>query len=135
MSDSFIPEDLDLEKLIDGWIRLQYTHVERKPVDDLLWAHTVLDEVCDRNPTECLRIISLILARDPSDVIAGNLAAGPLEDLLSRWGPAVIEAVEAEARSVPQFRKMLGGLWRNVIREDVWDRIQALRIPGDARPQ
>ncbi len=135
MNERFVPEGINEERLIDGWIRLQHSHTERKPTDDLLWAHAVLDEVCDRNPTECLRIILRILERDPSDVIAGNLAAGPLEDLLSRHGPLIIDAVESEARSRPRFRELLSGLWRNVIHEDVWDRIQALRTPGVGRPQ
>jgi hypothetical protein len=128
MKDTFFPEDLTEDQLVDGWIRLQYAYRERKSTDSLLWAHAVVDEICDRRPAECLRIILRILERDSSDVIVGSLAAGPLEDLLARHGQLVIDAVESEARSNQRFRELLGGLWRNVIHEDVWNRIQSLRV-------
>jgi len=135
MSSTYSPADEDEEQLIDGWIRLQYSHSQGKPMDDLLWAHTVLDSICDRSPAECLRMILRILERDSSDFIAGNLAAGPLEDLLTRHGPAIVDAIESAALSKPRFREILGGIWRNLIREDVWDRIQALRLPEVGRSE
>jgi hypothetical protein len=57
----------------------------------------------------------------------GNLAAGPLEDLLSRHGAAIIDTVELEARQRKKFRELLSGVWRNVIADEVWDRVLRLR--------
>ena len=53
---------------------------------------------------------------------------GPLEDLLVYHGPDVIDKIEALATSDPEFRGLLGGVWRNKIREDVWERIQVLVV-------
>jgi hypothetical protein len=127
MNEHSTPQDIDENQLLSAWVQLQYAHRERKPLDSLLWAHAVLDEICDKNPRVCLRLIVLILERDPSDFIMGNLAAGPLEDLLCRYGPSIIDAVEAEAEERKNFRQLLGRVWRNTIEEDVWNRIEAIR--------
>jgi hypothetical protein len=127
MNDDPTPDNVDERQLIDGWVQLQHAHRAGKPVHDLLWAHAVLDEICDKDPSVCLRLIGLILDRDSSDVIMGNLAAGPLEDLLSRHGAAIIDTVELEARQRKKFRELLSGVWRNVIADDVWDRVLRLR--------
>ncbi len=55
------------------------------------------------------------------------LAAGPLEDLLSKFGPAYIARVESLARSDTVFRDLLGGEWKSSMTEAVWARVQAVR--------
>ena len=67
-----------------------------------------------------------VLGRTPSDKVMGVLAAGPLEDLIEKWGPAYIERIESEARKNPAFRNLLGGVWRSSTPE-VWARIEAAR--------
>jgi hypothetical protein len=125
------PADLDERGLIEGWIRLQYARKNREPADRLIWAHEVLDEICSRRPLDCLHIVVQIAEHDRSDFIAANLAAGPVEDLLSRHGPDVIEAVERQARGDENFRTLLSGVWRSTIEEAVWERVQAL-VRGSA---
>lgn len=120
-------DDFDENQLIVDWIRLQNEYAAKKPLNRLLWAHAALDEVCDRDPERCWQLIERILEHDSSDFIIGNLAAGPLEDLLCRHGPQVIEAIERAALNCQKIRVLLSGVWRNVIDEDVWDRIQTLK--------
>jgi hypothetical protein len=55
------------------------------------------------------------------------LSAGPLEDLLVYHGDTVIDRVEAAAKANPTFAFLLGGVWRNAISQEVWDRICAVR--------
>jgi hypothetical protein len=57
----------------------------------------------------------------------GNLAAGPLEDLLSLHGDLVIERVEHQARADPGFAWVLGGVWRYTMTDVVRDRVQQVR--------
>jgi hypothetical protein len=73
-----------------------------------------------------LDFILEVLGRQPLPRVLGNLAAGPLEDLLVYQGPLIIDKVEALAAADPAFRRLLSGVWRNQIREDVWERIQRL---------
>jgi hypothetical protein len=55
-----------------------------------------------------------------------GLSAGVIEDLLSRNGTEMIPLVEAEARSDPSFAKLLGGVWKNKMTDEVWSRLQAV---------
>lgn len=64
---------------------------------------------------------------DPSHHVFQNLAAGPLEELLSRHGAELIEEIEVEARRSPEFNLLLGGVWKNSMSEEVWRRVCAAR--------
>jgi hypothetical protein len=70
---------------------------------------------------------SAILAALEDDRFApflGNLAAGPLEDLLCTHGVEYIDLIEVQARSCPRFAKLLGGVWQSQMTEDIWNRVQ-----------
>ena len=56
----------------------------------------------------------------------GKLAAGPLEDLLSKHGHAFIDRVELLARSNSKFAWLLGGVWQHTMPESIWLRVQAV---------
>lgn len=68
-----------------------------------------------------------ILSRKPSQQVVGHLAAGALEDLIEEWGPLFIERIELEARQNPNFRHLLGGVWRSSTPE-VWERVERARV-------
>jgi hypothetical protein len=55
-----------------------------------------------------------------------KLAAGPLEDLLSKHGAAFIERVELRAKSSAKFAWLLGGVWQHTMPESIWFRVQAV---------
>jgi hypothetical protein len=61
--------------------------------------------------------------------VVGNLAAGPLEELLDRHGSLFIEAIEKEARSDRRMAWTLGGVWQSSMGNDIWARVQ--RAAGD----
>jgi hypothetical protein len=71
-----------------------------------------------------------LVARCESDMDRANVAAGPLEDALVRFGQALIGRVEAEARSNEVFKNTLRGVWRNSIEDSVWNRLQELLAPN-----
>ena len=62
-----------------------------------------------------------------SDEELDHIAAGPMEHLLGWHGADYIEAVEAQAASDLKFGRMLGGVWKYMMNEDVWERVQALK--------
>jgi len=64
---------------------------------------------------------------DPSHHVFQNLAAGPLEELLSSHGTELIEQVEVEARRSPEFNLLLGGVWKGNMSEEIWRRVSAVR--------
>jgi hypothetical protein len=51
------------------------------------------------------------------------LAAGLVEDLLVAHGPAVIDAIEKEARASLRFRQMLAGVWTSGVDPQVARRL------------
>jgi hypothetical protein len=115
----------DDTKLRDAWIAVHQAANGTPEHEVLFWAWERVNDLCSKEPEEAFAFILVALAHDRSDRIVANLAAGPLEDLLARQPHRVIERVEAEARSNPQFAHLLGGVWQNAIPDDVWQRVQA----------
>jgi hypothetical protein len=116
--------DVDLEKLIPAWVELYRTPDGTARRDELYWSYDALDAVVRREPDPALDIILAILRADQSDTTYANLSAGPLEDLLAFHGPAMIDRIEAEAARNPEFRRLLGGVWKNQMSEEIWARVQ-----------
>ena len=85
----------------------------------------VFDMILD-HPERSWPVILEILARDQGVAIIEVLSAGPLEDLLAKHGPAFIDRVEAEARRNPVFAKLLGGVWKSQMTDEIWARVQAV---------
>jgi tetratricopeptide (TPR) repeat protein len=58
-----------------------------------------------------------------SDDELGHVAAGPVEHLLSTHGQEYIGLVEQQAATVPKFGRMMKGVWRQGMSDDVWSRV------------
>lgn len=91
------------------------------------WSHMLAPEAPDACLDACLALLEL----EPTDEELPFFAAGPLEDLVIKNGPVVIERIEAEAQANPRFRYMLSGIWGESRTDPlVWKRIQAAIQPG-----
>jgi len=125
------------ERLIAGWLAMQRADTGTREYADSFWAVERLDELCSTSPEDAWDVILGVLARDPSDRALGNLAAGPLEDVLARHGPSIIERVEREARRSPAFANLPAGVWQNTMPDDIWARVRAVwdRRGWDGLPQ
>jgi hypothetical protein len=86
-----------------------------------------LNKLCNEDPARALRIVELIVSKDRSDPVMEVLAAGPLENLLVKHGPALIDKIEELAKSKPEFRMLLGGVWQRETDSSVWERVIAAR--------
>jgi len=93
----------------------------------LLWAWEEVDELVHSKPQKAWEFILKILEADSSETILSNLAAGPLEDLLSEHGEKFIDEVELKARQNPKFTKLIMGVWQGSMSAQVWSRIKALQ--------
>lgn len=56
--------------------------------------------------------------------VCGELAAGPIEDLLSYHGHRFIERFEEEARCDRRMAWLLGGAWQFQMSDEIWHRVQ-----------
>jgi hypothetical protein len=78
-------------------------------------------------PETCWVAILTIVAKQPSNRILENLAAGPLEELLELHGVGYIDRIEKEAHVNPEFRNLLNSLWK-ITDEAIWKRILRARL-------
>ena len=121
------------QRLIAAWIANADAEAGTADYEINRWAARRLDDLIAKKPAsgndpqEAWEIILSLNERLLSDKATSLLAAGPLEDLLSRHGEAFIDRVEVQARRDPDFNRLLGGVWQNAMSEDVWQRVQAAR--------
>ena len=87
-----------------------------------------MPERWSRNPDKALSVIVGVLAMDERDEVIWVLAAGPLEHFLAHSGVEYIDIIEELARRSPRFNKLLGGVWKNSIKPEVWKRVEAARL-------
>jgi hypothetical protein len=116
--------EAELESIAEGWIRYQHA-VEGSAEQAANWdfVSTAFD-IRVGDPMVLWRLILAIHLRDQSDDVQCVLAAGPLEDLLSDHGNVFIEVVEQQANSDPTFARLLGGVYRRSMSDDVWRRVK-----------
>jgi hypothetical protein len=87
------------------------------------WANDKIFDVTYERPAELWPLILTILQQTDDAEVLAVLAAGPLEDYLAKCGDQVIESVEARAASDRKFKHLLGGVWKNSITDEVWERV------------
>lgn len=124
--------DEELNELARGWVA--YWHDSK---NEDLWeawnrSNDYMNEAVGSNPIDAWKMVLVVYALDRSKKIQANLAAGPIEDLLSDHGPLMIEIVEEKARADPSFAKLLAGVWKlDSMTDEVWTRLLAVRdYPG-----
>jgi hypothetical protein len=108
------------EAVVSGWWRFQQLHSgtrdERKqleigePAD--VWAawNAVSDQIQAGGRAAMELVVALIDAAPDSESV-GNVAAGPLEDLVHAHGDDLVEQLETLARQSPIFATALHGVW------------------------
>jgi uncharacterized protein DUF6869 len=113
----------------DAWIAYWRHHESTGKFPDSDDASDVWDLACD-SPTQAFDVILEILRQiehQPESELFQVLAAGPVEDVLGYNGEAVIEKVESAAARDPSFKLLLGGVWKNRMPHDIWERVQQAR--------
>ncbi|MFT5572095.1 MAG: hypothetical protein ACI9FR_001016 [Cryomorphaceae bacterium] len=113
---------MKVNELADMWIEYHHTNDE-----SLYSAFTKVEYLVLDNAEKAWQMILVILKKDNSDTVISNLAAGPLEELLVQHGSKVIDRVEAKARQDSNFSKLIMGVWRNTMPEDIWSRVETLQ--------
>ena len=117
----------DIWRIAIDWIRFHAAKKNSQEQFDTAWADSeAISLVLDDRFEELWKLILVIYSLDQSDRVQGMLSAGPIEDLLGQNGENFIDRVEDLAKRDPDFAKVLGGVWRNGISENVWVRLQAV---------
>jgi hypothetical protein len=79
-------------------------------------------------PEDQWTFIRTAMARAETDDELGAIAAGPVEHLLSYHGPAYIGRVEEWAAGDARVARMLTGVWRHLMSDEVWARLRAIQL-------
>ena len=112
--------------LADAWIRYWHAKNSTEQFENAWATSASIDLFFDGKSEELWQLILLIHERDQSIKIQQVLSAGPIEDLLSRFGEHYIDRIEEKARKDPAFAKLLGGVWKSDMSDDIWARLQAV---------
>jgi hypothetical protein len=114
-----------LDEIVTAWI----AHINADAGSpEYLWAYErVMDWALQHDLEQLWEFILAAFQRDMPLETAAALAAGPIEDLLSNDGLKFIDRIEELARKDPKFNWILGGVWRNDMMEEIWQRVQSIR--------
>lgn len=114
-------------ELAKYWIELQNLPRDTHEADELMWAAFEVMNLSDHNPQKCFDFILEVLSQTDNEWVLTNLAAGPLEDLLSQHPNEGILLVEKEISRNTKLKHILQGVWQNMMPEETWQRLQKLR--------
>lgn len=120
--------DIEINQLADSWVA---DCEEDKTIDydednPSAWK-IVSDFELDDQHEMLWRFVLAAYTKNMSGRVFAILAAGPLEDLLAHFGTTYIDRVETLARQDPKFNELLGGVWKNAMSEEVWERVTSVR--------
>jgi len=112
----------DRDRAIQAYIR----HAELGSQDrEYFWGWDAVNDFVHTAPAEDAWDLVLELVRRAPDEVLGDVAAGPLEDVVRLHGAALVEWIEGEARRDERFRWALGCVWlsRGALPREAEDRI------------
>lgn len=75
------------------------------------WALETVDAMVTDDPDQAWDLACVLVDMASSDEALAYVAAGPLEELLKKHGPAVIDRVEDMSRGNDRLRLALSGVW------------------------
>ena len=79
--------------------------------------------------TVALEILELL--RDEEELLIASIGAGPLEDLLCRYGADFVDRIIERARQNRRFRVAASCVWPRGIDPAIWQRLQAVVQPAN----
>jgi hypothetical protein len=88
------------------------------------WATSAIRDLCRNDPETAWVIMERLVDRTEDPAVLACVGAGPLEDLLTKHGGAFIDRLVTRIESDSKFAEMAGSVWRNLIPNDIWLRLQ-----------
>jgi len=125
-----IPDsDSEWEVFIAAWIVARESEKRTSDYDPEWWAVDAVSDWHFEELNEPLwQFILRTFEKEMSERTFAILAAGPLEDFLVSFGPSYIDRIEELARKNPRFNDLLGGVWKSLITDEIWARVEKARL-------
>ena len=119
---------MELNEIAKAWIERWSTELESPERKKYDWVEELENDAVYENPDLAIDLVLEILKQPVSNKVREVLAAGPLEQVLANHGSRVIERVEILAKTNPEFAHLLGGVWKNAMPDEVWERVQRVWV-------
>lgn len=87
-------------------------------------AYEAFSTLVGEDPESAWRAVLFVVERTDNEFVLENLAAGPLETLIGRYGDKFVDRIESRAAVDEKFRWLLGGVWEGTMSPAIWERIQ-----------
>ncbi len=113
---------IDKEQVIATWIN---NSMNAHANDEHFWAWELVHDAVDNDPEKGWDLIKDLVEKCPNDNVLADIAAGPLENLMKKYGETFIDRIETFANESEQFRKCLTGVW-NISPWDINQRVMSL---------
>lgn len=110
-------------QLVNDWIRLYSAGIREAES-----ACEGFYELVQNDPEAAWACIIEVCRLTDNEKVLSNLAAGPLEDLLTYHGSKFIDRVETKARQMPAFTYTVKGVWKNAMEPEIWERVRAIQV-------
>jgi hypothetical protein len=111
------------------WISMRSGTLSEKDFHLNSWVDDLMMSVFWDNgdPEYGFEIVLAIHQMDKKQEHIEILAAGPVEDLLVHHGSFVIDKIVDVAKDDPGFARVLGGVWKSTMSDDVWHKVESAR--------
>jgi len=130
-----VPEQ-DLTSLVTAYWQhheLSGDREQRLQAEELFWAWEAVDEAVQPRPqADTLSLLDALLEASGAD--AFYVGAGPVEDLLDRYGAQVQEALAQRCRTSASWRQAVGCVWLDVPLRQCLPLLAEYLPPLAARP-
>ena len=115
------------DDLVRGFLDLLRSEHGTELHDESFWTFMAMQDLVEEFPDEAFAVVKELLKADDWQHLVGQIAAGPIEDLLVHHGPRMIDCIEAEACANPRLKHALGGVWKSNSSPEIWTRVEAAR--------
>src|SRR4051812_6775890 len=98
----------DREAIFSAYFR----HLDKGPRDEAdFWAWEAVNDAVHRGPAqEAWELVAALLLQAPDEHL-GAVAAGALEDVVTRYGVQLLDVIERAAQRDARVRRALAGVW------------------------
>jgi hypothetical protein len=116
----------EISALAEAWLACRRLPMSSPEREQFQWVMDSEYDFLEENPEKLWLLILAINHKDQSPAVQEVLSAGPLENLLSRYGLQFIDRVETQAPVDPGFAQLLCGVSESGIGPEVWLRVKSV---------
>ncbi|WP_020412742.1 DUF6869 domain-containing protein [Microbulbifer variabilis] len=115
--------DRDKDELAESW----FTECEHNDMDVCFYRDLMCQMYVEASDNFIWSFIhrALVIAHKDSDL--EQLAAGPMEHFLAKYGDEWIDEIEMVASKHYRFARLLTGSWKTSTSDHVWRRVEAIQ--------